>query len=102
VPAEVQAKSILEQLKGRELYVRLAAAQSEDGHPVMITSRVGDVEGLVQAYTTRSRPGITYGGMTWEAIVDMIASAPDIAGVHLINDNDDWIILGRSDIHAAE
>lgn len=93
-----RSEPILEQLKGRELYVRLAAEPSEDGQPVMITSKAGGVGGLVQAYTTRNRPGITYGGMTWEAIVDMINNAPDIPGVHIINDNDDWIVLGRSDI----
>jgi hypothetical protein len=101
LPAEIRAESILAQLKGRELYVRLAAQPSGSGQPVMVTSKVGDIQGLVQAYTTRSRPGVTYGGMTWEAIVDMIENAPDIPGVHIINDNDDWVVLGRSDIRAA-
>jgi hypothetical protein len=100
--AKTRAESILEQLKGRELYVRLAAEPSDDGQPVLITSKVGDIQGLVQAYTTRSRPGIAYGGMTWEAIVDMIENAPGIPGVHIINDNDDWVVLGRSDIRAAK
>jgi hypothetical protein len=101
-PAEIRAASILEQLKGRELYVCLAADPSGGRQPVMITSKVGDIAGLVQVHTTRSRPGITYGGMTWEAIVDMIENAPDISGVHIINDNDDWVVLGRSDIKTAK
>lgn len=102
LPEEIRAESILEQLKGRELYVRLAAQPSGGGQPIMITSKVGDIRGLVQAYTTRSRPGVAYGGMTWEAIVDMIENAPDMPGVHIINDNDDWVVLGRSDIKPAK
>jgi hypothetical protein len=64
----------------------------------MITSEVGDVRGLVQAYTTRRRPEIVYGGMTWQAIADMVKGSSDIPGVHIINDNDDWVVLGRSEI----
>jgi hypothetical protein len=93
---------VLKQLQGRELYVQLAAELSEDGQPVMVTSKVGDIRGLVQAHTSCSRPGITYGGMTWEAIVDMIENAPHIPGIHIINDNDDWIVLGRSEIQATK
>lgn len=100
-PTQNLSDPILEQLKGRELYIRLAPDSPKDGRPVMITSKVGDVGGLVQAYTTRSRPGITYAGMQWDAIVDMINNAPQVPGVHIINDNDDWIVLGRSDITAA-
>jgi hypothetical protein len=102
IPTQNRSDPILEQLQGRELYLRLAGEPSEGNQPVMITSKVGDIGGLVQAYTTRSRPGITYGGMTWEAIVDMINNAPHIPGVHIINDNDDWIVLGRPDITRAK
>lgn len=102
VPAENWPDPILEQLRGRELYVRLADKLSEDGQPIMLTSKVGDIRGLVQAYTTRSRPGIVYGGMTWEVIVDIIENASDIPGVHIINENDDWVVLGRSDIRASK
>jgi hypothetical protein len=88
-------------LRGRELFVRIAPEPSPDGRPVMITSAVGDVAGLVQAYTSRARPGMTYGGMTWEAIVGMVEDAPGIPGVHVINDADDWVVLERSQLSTA-
>jgi hypothetical protein len=101
-PAENWYGLLLKQLQGRELYIQLAAELSEDGQPVMVTSKVGDIRELVQAHTSRSRPGITYGGMTWEAIVDMIENTPHIPGVHIINDNDDWVVLGRSEIQGTK
>lgn len=101
-PVENWYDLLRKQLQGRELYIQLAAELSEGGQPVMVTSKVGDIRALVQAHTSRSRPGITYGGMTWEAIVDMIEKAPHIPGVHIINDNDDWVVLGRSEIQATK
>jgi hypothetical protein len=92
---------MLRALSGRELYIKLSDQPSETGRPVMITSEVGGVNGLVQAYTSRRRPEITYGGMKWEAIAEMVKGAPEIPGVHIINDRDDWVVLGRSEIQAG-
>ncbi|WP_078354309.1 hypothetical protein [Mycobacteroides chelonae] len=84
-------------LVDRELFVRLTP-QSVSDQPTLITSSAGGVDGLVQAYTTRSRSGYAYGGMTWSAIVEMVSKTPTLSGVQLINDNDDWAIINRSDL----
>lgn len=89
---------LLGALNGRELFLPISDQPSEDGRAKIVTSEVGGVSGLVQAYTSRRRPGITYGGMRWDAIVDMIKRAPEMPGVHIISDNDDWVVLGRAQI----
>jgi SseB protein N-terminal domain len=100
-PADKWSDALIRKLRGRELYVKLSDQPSDNGRPVMVTSEVGGVKGLVQAYTSRRRPGITYGGMKWEAIVEMVNNATEIPGVHVINDRDDWVVLGRREIQAG-
>jgi hypothetical protein len=39
--------------------------------------------------------------MKWEAIVEMVKNAAEIPGVHIINDRDDWVVLGRREIQAG-
>jgi len=85
-------------LRDRELFVRLSSDRLENGRPVLVTSVVGDVSGLVQVHTSRSRPGITYGGMSWDDIVNLVRDSPDLTGVHIVNDNDDWVVLGESEL----
>lgn len=89
---------LLASVTDRELYVRISPGRVEDGRPALITSTVADVRGLVQVYTSRIRPGLTYGGMNWDDIVGVLRDAHDIGGVHIVNDRDDWIVLRRSDI----
>jgi len=85
-------------LRDQELFVRLSSDRLENGRPVLVTSVVGDVSGLVQVHTSRNRPGITYGGMSWDAIVGLVRESPELAGVHIVNDDDDWVVLGRSEL----
>ncbi|MEU9809106.1 hypothetical protein [Mycobacterium sp. NPDC050853] len=85
-------------LNDRELFVRLTPPTSESEQPILVTSSAGGIDGLVQAYTTRIRTGYTYGGMSWDAIVGMVAETPALSGVQLINDNDDWAVVTRSDL----
>ncbi|TXF10693.1 hypothetical protein E5N00_21705, partial [Mycobacterium tuberculosis] len=61
----------------------------------IVTSSAAGRDGWVLTYTTRNRPGISYGGITWDALVNMIKSNPDIPGVRVVNEADDWILLGR-------
>lgn len=97
-PSDEWSDSLLSRLRGRELYVRISPDRLEGGRPVLISSKIGEVGGLVQAYTSRSRPDFSYGGMSWDAIVDMVHNTPEIPGVHIINDDDDWVVLGRSEL----
>lgn len=90
--------SLLACVRNRELFVRISPDRLDDGRPVLVTSEIGSVRGLVQVYTSRVRSGMAYAGMTWQAIVDIVQNAPEIAGVHIINDNDDWVVLGRSEL----
>lgn len=88
-------ESALAQLRGREVYVHLTDGVSEDGRPVLFTSAAGGIDGWILTYTTRMRPGIKYGGLVWEELVGMIKNNEGMPGVRVVNDADDWIILGR-------
>jgi SseB protein N-terminal domain len=90
VPHQVTAA-----LRERELYLELAAGQSEDGQPVMKTFQIQHLPHVVRIYTSRVRPGITYGGIRWTALKDMISAAPGIGGVQIMNNADDWIVFDR-------
>jgi hypothetical protein len=82
-------------LRERELFLELAAGQSADGQPVMKTFQIQHLPHVVRIYTSRVRPGITYGGIRWIALKDMIRAAPGIGGVQIMNNADDWIVLDR-------
>ena len=82
-------------LRERELFLELAAGRSADGRPVMKTFRIQHLPRVVRVYTSRVRPGITYGGIQWTALKDMIRAAPGIGGVQIMNNADDWIMFDR-------
>ncbi len=90
VPYQISAA-----LRERELFLELAAGQSEDGQPVMKTFQIQHVMHVVRVYTSRVRPGIRYGGIRWTALKDMIRAAPEIGGVQIMNNADDWIVFDR-------
>src|SRR5262249_36745035 len=86
-------------LPGRELYLELNTEKSgEAGQPAMKTFSVQHLTNVIRAYLTRSRPGITYGGIGWGALKEMIGRAPQIQGVQLMNDADDWVIFDRESL----
>jgi len=85
-------------LQGRELFLELAAGQGEDGQPIMKTFRVEHLSHVIRAYTTRIRPGITYGGIRWEELKNMIKIAPGMGGVQIMNDADDWVVFDRESL----
>jgi hypothetical protein len=85
----------LGQLSGRELYVHFTSPSAPGEQPSMQTSAAGGRDGWILSYTTRRRPGITYGGIKWEELVTMIKNNPELPGIRIVNDADDWIILGR-------
>ncbi len=82
-------------LRGRELFLELAPGQNAGGQPVMKTFHVEHLPHVVRVYTSRIRPGITYGGIQWTALKDMIRAAPGIGGVQIMNNADDWIMFDR-------
>jgi hypothetical protein len=82
-------------LLDRELFLELAGGQSEDGQPVMKTFQIEHLRHVVRAYTSRIRPGIKYGGIRWEELKNMIRVAPEISGVQIMNNSDDWIVFDR-------
>jgi hypothetical protein len=85
-------------LRGRELFLELTAEQGEEGQPIMKTFQVNDIPNVVRAYLTRSRPGLTYGGIRWEALEDMIRKETGIQGVQIVNDADDWVVFDRESL----
>jgi hypothetical protein len=85
-------------LRGREVFLELTAEQGEEGQPIMKTFQVNDIPNVVRAYLTRSRPGLTYGGIRWEALEDMIRKEPGIQGVQIVNDADDWVVFDRESL----
>lgn len=90
--------SLESHLADSQLFVRLTAQPVTSGQRALVTSSAGGVDDLVQAYTSRSRPGYVYGEMDWPAIVDMVGKTSALAGIQIINDNDDWVIITRSDL----
>ncbi len=85
-------------LRDRELYLELAAGESEEGQPIMKTFQVDNILHVVRAYLTRNRPGIMYGGIRWEALKEMIRNAPEIGGVQIVSDADDWVAFDRESL----
>jgi hypothetical protein len=79
----------------RELFLELSKKQSEDGQPVMKTFRIEHLGHVIRAYTSRVRPGIRYGGIRWQALKEMIRTLPEIGGVQIMNDADDWVVFDR-------
>ena len=60
--------------------------------------QVNELPNVVRAYLSRSRSGITYGGIKWEALKEMIRNEPGIDGVQIINDADDWVVFDRESL----
>ncbi len=88
-------ESVLLQLRGRELYLELTGDASPGEQPTIRTS-VGSGRGdWILAFTTRKRQGINYAGITWENLVEMVKANTALSGVQVVNDADDWIVLGR-------
>ncbi len=85
-------------LAGRELFLELASGQGEAGQPAMKVFRVDDIPNVVRAFLTRNRPGISYGGIKWEALKEMIRNEPSIDGVQVVNDADDWVVFDRGSL----
>lgn len=93
---EQLSQPIASLLSGRELFLELAAGKTgEAGQPVMKTYKIQHFTNVVRVYLTRTRPQITYGGITWEALKDMMRTKTDIQGVQIINDADDWVVFDR-------
>lgn len=90
--------SLKSHLSGVRLFVLLTPESATSGRLELATASAGGVDNLARAYTSRSRPGFVYGEMNWQAIVDMVAKSPALAGIHVVNDNDDWVIISRSDL----
>lgn len=91
-------KAILTLLRGREVYLHLTGGGVPNGQPSMMTSAAGGRDGWILTYTSRRRPGIAYGGVRWEELVTMIGKLDAAPGVRVVNENDDWVILGRQEL----
>ncbi len=100
-PPEELSPPIGSLLRGREIFVELADIQGGGGQPIMKTFTVSHLARLVRAYTTRTRPGITYGGIQWEALKNMIRTSPELDGVQIINQADDWVVFDRESLRGA-
>ncbi|OBF71510.1 hypothetical protein A5750_20335 [Mycobacterium sp. 852002-51613_SCH5001154] len=95
-PQEQILPSIASALRGREVFVELAKARSEDGQPIMKTFAIEHLPTVLRAYTTRSRPAIRYGGMQWEALREMVKAAAQLSGIQIVNEADDWVVFDRA------
>lgn len=100
-PPEELSPPIGSLLRGREIFVELADDQAEDGQPIMKTFTIQQMPRVIRAYTTRTRPGIRYGGMQWEALKNMISAAPELDGIQIVNKADDWVVFDRESLQAG-
>ncbi|WP_156687675.1 hypothetical protein [Mycobacterium sp. Marseille-P9652] len=96
-PPEELSPPIGTVLMDREVFLELSANNSTDGRPIMRTLRIDNLR-LIRAYTTRKRPGITYGGIRWEELKKMIETTPELDGVQVVNDADDWVVFDRESL----
>ena len=85
-------------LAARELFVELASVPHAGEPPSMKLFEVDGLANVIRAFLTRNRPGITYGGMTWEELTAMIGNAPGVDGVQVMNDADDWVVFDRASL----
>jgi SseB protein N-terminal domain len=90
IPSQIRSA-----LADRELFLELAAGEGEDRQPMMKTFQIEHLRQVVRIYTSRVRPGIRYGGIRWEALIDMVSSATEINAVQIMNEADDWIVFDR-------
>jgi hypothetical protein len=82
-------------LQERELFLELGAGRGQGGQPTLKTFRVEHLSHVVRVYTSRVRSGISYGGIRWPDLKDMVGAAPEIGGVQVMNNADDWIVFDR-------
>lgn len=82
----------------RELFLQLSAGERKDSQQKMETFQIEHLRHVVRAYTSRVRPGIRYGGINWEALKQMVRVAPEISGVQIMNDADDWVVFDRESL----
>ncbi|MEZ0349402.1 SseB family protein [Mycobacterium sp. pR1184] len=90
--------AIASALENRELFLEMSTAQSDDGRPRMKTFKIQHLHRVIRAYTSRLRPGIEYGGIDWPALKEMLRAAPELSGVQIMNDSDDWIVFDRKSL----
>jgi SseB protein N-terminal domain len=93
--SEKLSSSIRSALGDRELFLEMGKEVSENGRPSMNTFHIQHLTHVIRAYTSRVRPGIKYGGIKWQELKEMIGRVPEINGVQIINDADDWIVFDR-------
>lgn len=79
----------------REIFLELSDEQSPDDQPQMKTFQIDHLSHVVRIYTSRRRPQIKYGGIRWEALKEMVRVMPEIGGIQIMNDADDWLVFDR-------
>ena len=61
----------------------------------MKTFQIENLGKVVRAYTSRGRTDIIDGGIDWSELKNLIRISPEIRGVQIVNDADDWIVFDR-------
>ncbi|OBI18443.1 hypothetical protein A5714_00095 [Mycobacterium sp. E2462] len=89
-------------LENREVFLDMSTVSREDGRQSMNTFIIEPLGLTIRAYTNRIRPGIRYGGLRWPALREMVRELPDIKGVQVMNNSDDWIIIDRKSLGLNE
>lgn len=82
-------------LDDREVFLEMSRSTRDDGRQSMNSFLIEPLGPVVRAYTSRLRPGIRYGGLRWSALKEMLRALPDIKGVQVMNNADDWVVLDR-------
>lgn len=82
-------------LEDREIFLEMSRSTRDDGGQSMNSFLIEPLGPVIRAYTSRLRPGIRYGGLRWSALKEMLRALPDIKGVQLMNNADDWVVVDR-------
>ncbi|WP_156749740.1 hypothetical protein [Mycobacterium sp. E1747] len=82
-------------LEDREIFLEMSRSTRDDGRQSMNSFLIEPLGPVIRAYTSRLRPGIRYGGLRWSALKEMLRALPDIKGVQVMNNADDWVVVDR-------
>lgn len=93
-PTDPHYDRVLSLLPGRELYMRLPPP--EEGRQTLEAVTAGPLR-CARFFTTRTHPllGAPFGGIPWKAALTMLAKLPDVTGVMVVNNADDWVVFSK-------
>ena len=95
--SEKRTRTLLTSLEQSELYSHIESHEGGQKQATLPTYSMGDMKKLLRFYTGRKLPDQIPlpAGMLWRDIVAMVGKLQDIDGIQIVNNEGDYIVLGR-------